>query len=395
MKERLNVKQIKPLLKGFILLLVVSLLLACSSDSDNPSPIDPAPQPGPEPEPEPIVEGDRGNKEVSEALRDGSTWKTGCLPTKNGSGTQSWSFTLTDFSVIFDFYTDSSCTNKDNEKSTDFSGTYEVGSDEITSPEGYKAYELDIIFPSEGTLKSLVALSEDKGKILIPAADTTRPSDFSKALEYKGDNEGGEGTSTGLEGRWGTSCKELDGGKSAYLEYSFKRNKFTETIIVYSDSNCKTEDQKGEFVGETVIGKPVTTDDGYAATELDLKFDNGDVEKRLYATYEAKGGQDGLFVSKTTEDGSRPTNIDPGIAYTKIDGSKRSSTSNLKEPGYSESIEIQGSVLSPELTLEFNKLNKLEQDTDRSRSISRDLSQKFQELQNLMPNQEGLRSGSW
>lgn len=393
MKERLNMKQIKPLLKGFILLVVVSLLLACSSDSDNPSPIDPAPQPGPEPEP--VVEGARGNIEVSEALRDGSTWKTDCSPSENGSIMQSWSFTLTDFITKFNYYTDSSCKSKDSEKSSDFSGTYEVGSNEIKSPEGYKAYELDIVFSDEGSLEGLVALSEDKEKTLI-SIDKTRPSDFSRAFEYsKGGGEESEETPKDLEGRWGTSCKELDGGKSAYFGYSFKKNKFTEVIIVYSDPNCKTEDQKGEFVGESIKGKSVTTDDGFAATELNLNFDNGDVEKRLYSNFETKSGQDGLFVSRTKEDGSMPTTLEPGINYVKIDDSKRSAMSSSEESGYPGNIEIQGSVLSPELTLEFNKLNKLKQDTDRSRSMSRDLSQKFQERQNLMPNQEGLRSGSW
>jgi len=397
MKKLLSTKQVTPYLKGSVLLFVLTLLLGCSSDSDDPLPPNPEPKPTTKPEPEPIVGGSRGNREVSEALQKGNVWKTECIPQKKGGGILIWSFTLTDFSLKADIYSDSTCTNIDSENSPEgVSGTYEVGSDEITSPEGYQAWEIDFTAPDGSvTEQSLVALSDDISKMLMPIPETTtRPSDFSDAVEYtSGGNENGEGTPKNLEGRWGTDCIDTGDGKSGFLGYDFKKNQFTETIIIYSDANCKKEDKRGDFKGKTVIGKTLTTDDGFTATELDLKFDNGDLEKLLYATAKPESGRDVIVVSRTTENGNRPTNLEPAIGYYELDDSKHSMKSSEKDPEFSRNIEIQGHFFASESTLELK--DKLNRNADISENSSKDFSRKLQELRNLFPNQEGLRSGNW
>jgi len=369
-------KQLVPYLRGFVLLIMMTLLLACHSDNDNDNPTE--------------VNTSRGNKEVSEALQKGSTWKMGCLPDENGSEAGIWSFTLTDFSLKLDHYSDSACTNKDNESSFSLSGTYEVSSDEITSPEGYKAWEIDLTAPDVSEpLLSLVALSDDKSKMLMAEPDTTRPSDFSDAAEFTS-GEKGKGTPKDLEGRWSTSCLEAKDGNSVFLAYDFEKGQFTETIIIYSDANCKTEDKKAELPGKLVIGKTVSTDDDFTATELDLEFDEGDAEKLLYTTTKTESGQDVLVVSRTTEDGSRPTSLEPAFVYFRQGGNKRSSNSGVNEAEPLGYIEIQGHILTPELTSEYEE--KLQRDAGFSGYTIRDSSE---ELRDLLPNQEGLRSEAW
>ncbi|RUM94832.1 MAG: hypothetical protein DSZ28_01165 [Thiothrix sp.] len=369
-----STKELVPYLRRFVLLIMMTLLLACSSDNDNPTEVNTS----------------RGNKEVSEALQKGSTWKTGCIPDEKGSEVAIWSFTLTDFSLKLDRYSDSACANKDNESSFNLSGTYEVGSEEITSPEGYKAWEIDFTAPDVSEpLLSLVALSDDKSKMLMAEPDTNHPSDFSDAVEFTS-GEKGQGTPKDLEGSWDTSCLEAKDGNSIFLGYDFKKGQFTETIIIYSDANCKTEDKKGKFPGKTVIGKTVSTDDGFTATELDLEFDEGGAEKLLYATTKTESGRDALAVSRTTEDGSRPTSLEPAFVYLRQGDSKRSSNSEVNEAEPLGYIEIQGHILTPELTSEYEE--KLQRDVGFSGYTIRDSSE---ELRDLLPNQEGLRSGTW
>ena len=385
MKEILSMEQVTYLLKGFILLVIVTVLLACS-DSDNPSP----------PEDPPIIDPptstlpETGNKEISKALM--GTWKTRCLSKKEGTGSAeaTWSFTMTDFSHKFVQYSDNNCSNKDD--SSGLSGTYSVGIEEITSPEDYLAYDIDFISSDGSTsVKSLVSLSKDKTTFLLPLPDTTRPSDFSKAFEYT--KTKGDDSSSDLEGRWGTNCLELKDGESAFVEFSVKKSQFTQTFIFYSDANCKKEGIKSDFSGETVIGKTVTTDDSYTATELDLELDDGDISKLLYATAKAESGKDALIVSVPTEGGSRPTTLKPALEYFELGDSKRSSDSSVKEPESLRSAEIQGYSITTESTSYLEE--KLKKEASISGNTGKDLFDELRELHDQIPSQEGLRSGAW
>jgi hypothetical protein len=384
-------KQAGPYLKGFVLLMGLTLLFACNPDDDNPSPnTNVADDSGENTVDPPIVEPPISEKITKELPGD---WTTGCLVLKDGGTLMTtWSFTQSDFSLKQTQYSDDSCKDA-KDKPLERSGTYAIGN-EVTSSEGYTAYEIDLK-QSGGTSKSLVALKDDKLLLNLGNDEGSRPSDFNGAFEYtKGGGESPtDTTSKDLEGRWGTACIDTDDGKSGFLGYDFKKGKFTETIVLYSDANCKTEDKKLDLPGKTVIGEIVTTDDGYTATELDLKFDDGDVDKLLYATGKTDSGRDAIVVSRASKDGSRPANLEPAISYFKEDDSNHSIRSREEELGFPGYTEIQGYALTPDMTLEFKE--KREREVGASERSSRDFSQKLQMLHDLLPNQEGLRSGNW
>lgn len=400
MKEILSMKQVASLLKGFTLFLMVTTLLACSSDSDNPPPPDPDPQPSPSPEPnpgpDPVVDDSKGNRDVSEALKKGSSWQTQCLPTKSDGGLiNTLSFTLTEFTFDVDFYSDSTCTKKD--KSDGYSSDYEVGSSPVTSPEGYKGYEIDLIF-RDGSLFSLVALNENQDKILMTIPKEDRPSDFSSALEYsnngKGIDENGDLSSKDLEGTWNSVCAKIEEGKSVGIVFDVKGDQFNWHQFIFSDDACEKEERKDKFPGATIIGKEITTDDGKTARELDLKYDDSALEKRIYAKDKTDSGRDVLLLSLHDKGtGDRPTSLN-GLVFGKHDADDKSTTrSNPNAPDFMRNNEELDYFSTSDVSLE------LKQKDTRAAGISidtsKDFSQKLQELQELLPNPEAFRSGNW
>jgi len=400
MKKIRSSKQIVTYLKGFALLLAVSLLLACSSDSDNPPPPDPDPQPIPSPEPNPDpdpnqeVDSSTGNSEVSEALKKGSPWQTQCLPTKSGGGLiNTLSFSSTEFTFNVDFYSDSICTEED--KSDDFSSDYEVGSNPVTSPEGYEGYEIDLIF-QDGSLLSLVALNKNQDKILMPLPETTRPSDFSGAFEYskngKGTDENGDLSSKDLEGTWNSVCAEIEDGKSVGIVFDVKGDQFNWHQFIFSDDACENEERKDKYSGATIIGKEITTDDGKTARELDLKHD-GVIEKRIYAKDKTDSGRDVLLLSvHDNGTGKRPTSLN-GLVFGKSDAGKSTVRSNSNAPDFMRNNDELDYFSTSGVSLELKQNDT--RAADASRNTSKAFSQKLQELHDLLPNPEGFRSGNW
>jgi len=179
MKQILSMKQAAPYLKGFVLLMGLTLLFACYPDGDNPSPnTDVGGDTGENPPP-PIIEPPITEKITKEIQAD---WKTDCLPLKDGGTLMTaWSFTQSDFSSKQAQYSDDSCKDT-KEKPLEGSGTYAIGN-EVASSEGYTAYEIDL--KSSGkTNKVLVALKNDKFLINLENKDGSRPSDFNNAFEY-------------------------------------------------------------------------------------------------------------------------------------------------------------------------------------------------------------------
>jgi len=236
MKKISSGEQLLTYSKGIFLLLAV-FFLGCNSDDAPPS--------VPNPDPETAVSGSSGNREISQVLQEGAIWKSICIPTKTGTEIQQWSFTKIDFLVEFIRYTDNACTNKDYGESVSFSGTYEISSNATPSPEGYQAREIDITFPDEVTLLSLVALSDDESKILMPDFGETRADSFSEAIEYaKSENETTAATSKNLEGEWHSTCAEIGKGKSMGIVLDVKGKQFSWHQFGFTDAQCEEQESK-------------------------------------------------------------------------------------------------------------------------------------------------------
>ena len=219
-----------------------------------------------------------------------------------------------------------------------------------------------------------------------------RPSNFNGALEYTKSAVGP--TSSDLEGRWGTDCLDAGDGETGIVSFDFNKSQFTQFIVIYSDSNCKREDRKGSFEGKTVIGETVITDDDVTAKELDLKFDDSVIDKRIYAKGKVdESGRVVLVISQPTKDKSRPTSLKPATAYFQSSDAKSTAKSNTEALASPEIIEIHGYASSPELAPEIKE--KLEGSIDIFGGTGRSFIHTLRGMDDQLLNQEGLRSGNW
>jgi len=384
MKKISSGEQLLTYSKGIFLLLAV-FFLGCNSDDAPPS--------VPNPDPETAVSGSSGNREISQVLQEGAIWKSICIPTKTGTEIQQWSFTKIDFLVEFIRYTDNACTNKDYGESVSFSGTYEISSNATPSPEGYQAREIDITFPDEVTLLSLVALSDDESKILMPDFGETRADSFSEAIEYaKSENETTAATSKNLEGEWHSTCAEIGKGKSMGIVLDVKGKQFSWHQFGFTDAQCEEQESKGRFSGTLVFGEQFTTDKGITVRELDFDYDNGNAERRIDAMDKTDSGRDVLRLS--THDratGKRPTSLSPGLVFGKQDTGKSNTRKAENAPNFISNNEVLNQFVIPNGNFELKQ--KQESGADDSRYESGQFMKKMDVWNDFLSSQEDLHSG--
>jgi hypothetical protein len=390
---RLSMKQATPYLKGFVLLMGLTLLFACKPDHDNPSPpnTNEAGDSGENTVDPPIVEPPISEKITKELSGD---WKTDCLVLKNGGTLMTtWSFTQSDFSLKQTQYSDDSCKDA-KDKPLERSGTYAIGN-EVTSSEGYTAYEIDLK-QSGGTSKSLVALKDDKLLLNLGNDEGSRPSDFSASFEYsKGGGESTNSTtSKDLEGTWDSVCRGIDQDKSLGIVIVAKGAQFTWHQFVFSDASCKEQESKDQYPGTLIFGKSITSDEGVTARELDLDYDDGADEKRIYAKDKSDIGRDILRLSgHDSGTGKRPTKLGTGLVFNKRDSEKGLEKSAPNAPDFMGNNEILEPWSTSDTSIELKQ--KLRRDADASQNGDEDIFQILREQQDQLPNQEGLRSGNW
>lgn len=197
-----------------VLLFTLALSACIESDNDNPQPAAVSDLQEPETS---ILSGSASNLDI-----DG-IWKAEChnsnhLAFNLGSGFVTATYDFSGGSVSYREiqYTDSTCTGSGN---TSVAGVEATFGDEITTPSGVIAQQIDLWSPTGGWLwKGLVA-RDASGLLLIFSKDgSPRPVDVDSALVLSkdssssdGNEEGAEITakSIGLEGKWIGDCNEI------------------------------------------------------------------------------------------------------------------------------------------------------------------------------------------
>jgi hypothetical protein len=291
-------KGISKTLKPVVILLMLSLLIACINDTD------------------PVVA-------IDEDVNISGDWKTGCkINSEDGTSTiDSFKFSNNNFKYQEHLYSDDSC-NQFIEKKTRAGKITHRGTKPKETLSGKKAHERDFLFNDGEEWKSLVALEDDEDKnttlYLAPGYNgAARPDDFTGEDVYTLN----EGTvepppRVDIDGNWKTECLYSENDKLGYIFiFNFSEDRFSYQRDQYSDSSCANSKDSRTRSGKVRYGEKLTTPSGRTAYELDLLFDDGNIVESLVARQ-----GDTIILNPGSEGASRPDDLTGGLEFSKDSG---------------------------------------------------------------------------